>query len=71
VVDIPPVSEGDYAIRAAAALDVVILAVEAGRVPWRTVLRTASLLTDAKAAVGGIILNRQRFTMPAWLYRKL
>lgn len=71
VVDIPPVSAGDYAIRAAVTLDVVILAVEAGRVPWRTVLRTAGLLTDAKAALGGIILNRQRFAMPAWLYRRL
>ncbi len=71
VVDIPPVSEGGYAVRAAAELDIVILAVEAGRVPWRTLLRTAGLLRAAQASLGGIILNRQRFAMPAWLYRKL
>jgi len=70
-VDIPPVSEGGYAVRVAAELDIVILAGEAGRAPWRTVLRNAGLLTSAKASLGGIILNRQRFAMPAWLYRKL
>jgi len=71
VVDIPPVSEGGYVVRVAAAMDILILTVEAGRTPWRTVLWAAELLTDVKTVLGGIILNRQRFAMPEWLYRKL
>jgi uncharacterized protein involved in exopolysaccharide biosynthesis len=71
VVDLPPVSQRGTTIRMAAALDLVILVIDAGRIPWRTALWASGLLTDANAELCGTILNRKCFTMPKWLYRKL
>ncbi len=71
VVDLPPVSQGGSTLRMAAALDLVILVVEAGRVPWRTVQQAAGFLADANASVCGIVLNRRSLAVPKWLYRKL
>jgi uncharacterized protein involved in exopolysaccharide biosynthesis len=71
IVDLPPVSQGGCTMRMAAALDLVILVVEAGRVPWRTVQQAAGFLADAGANVCGIVLNRRSLAVPEWLYRKL
>lgn len=71
VIDIPPLEEGSYAIRIAAETDLTGLVVECGRTPWRTVKRAADLLSSAGPVLSGIILNRQRYTMPGWLYKKL
>jgi uncharacterized protein involved in exopolysaccharide biosynthesis/Mrp family chromosome partitioning ATPase len=71
VVDLPHVSQGADTARMAAALDLVILVIAAGRIPWRTALRAAEMLSDAQAKLCGIILNRKCVAMPEWLYRKL
>ena len=71
VVDIPPIDEGNYAIRVAADTDQVGLVAACGRTPWRSVRRTADLLENAGAPLEGVILNRQQYTMPKWIYRKL
>lgn len=71
IIDIPPMEEGNYAVRVSAQTDRIGLVVDCGRTPWRTVKRSASLLEDTGAELCGIILNRQQYTMPKWLYRKL
>ncbi|NCD34525.1 MAG: hypothetical protein EOL87_14060 [Spartobacteria bacterium] len=71
IVDIPPISEGGYAAQIASEMDTTILVIEASRTSWRTAQWTLDLLKSASADVCGIVLNRQRFSMPNWLYRKL
>ena len=71
IIDIPPVEEGNYSIRVAAETDLIGLLADCGRTPWRSVKRSAELLDHAGAFVCGIILNRQQYTMPNWLYKKL
>ncbi|MFH0879490.1 MAG: hypothetical protein V2A34_07225, partial [Lentisphaerota bacterium] len=69
VVDIPPLSEGSDSEHVAGLMKAVILVVEAERDRWPTVLWAKSLLADAGTNILGIVLNRQKFHMPAWLYR--
>jgi len=71
VIDIPPLEEGTYAVRIATETDMTGLVVDCGRTPWRTVKRAVDLLSNAGANLPGVILNRQRYTMPGWLYKKL
>lgn len=71
LVDVPPLEEGNYAVRIATEVDLVALVVECGRTPWRSVKRASDLLCNAGATLSGIILNRQQYTMPKWIYRKL
>lgn len=71
VVDVPPLEEGNYAIRVASETGLVGLLADCGRTPWRAVKRSVELLEQTGATVGGIILNRQQYTMPKWLYNKL
>lgn len=71
IIDIPPLSEGIHAVQTAAAADLTGLAADCGHTPWRSVGRAAELLNNAGAKVCGVILNRQHYTMPKWLYRKL
>lgn len=71
IIDIPPLEEGNYAIRVSTETDLMGLVADCGRTPWRSVKRSADLLENAGAALCGIILNRQQYTMPKWLYRKL
>jgi uncharacterized protein involved in exopolysaccharide biosynthesis/Mrp family chromosome partitioning ATPase len=71
VIDIPPLNEGGYAVRVAAEADIVGFVVDCGRTPWRIVKRAVDLLDHAEAHLSGIILNRQQYMMPKWLYKKL
>ncbi|HKL21729.1 MAG TPA: Wzz/FepE/Etk N-terminal domain-containing protein [Tichowtungia sp.] len=71
IVDIPPVEEGSYAVRVAAQTDLIGLLVDCGHTPWRAAKRSADLLDHAGATPCRIILNRQKYTMPKWLYKKL
>ena len=71
VVDLPPVSESGDSLQTASGLDIVILTARASRTPWRTVQRAVGMLTDIHASFGGIVLNRRRFPLPAWIYNKL
>jgi uncharacterized protein involved in exopolysaccharide biosynthesis/Mrp family chromosome partitioning ATPase len=71
IIDVPPVEEGSYTLRVVAETDVTGLLVECNRTPWRTVKRSIDLLEHAGVSQCDVILNRQQYTMPKWLYKKL
>ncbi len=71
IADIPALSMGSYPILATTTMDLVILMVEAGRLPWRNVQRSVELLGNANTNLCGIVLNRTQQALPKWLYQKL
>ena len=71
IVDLPPMEDVGYTARTAANMDIVVLVVDSGRIPWRTVQWSKELLLNANAKLGGVILNRKRIATPTWLYQKL
>lgn len=71
VFDLPAVSQTSSVPRLAGLCDGVIIVVEAERLRWEVVQRMKERLVKAEADVLGVVLNKRRFPIPAWLYRTL
>jgi len=71
VFDLPAVSQTSIVPRLASLCDGVIIVVEAERLRWEVVQRVKERLVKAEADVLGVVLNKRRFPIPAWLYRTL
>lgn len=71
LVDLPAVSQTSIVPRLASLCDGVIIVVEAERLRWEIVQRVKERLVKAEADVLGVVLNKRRFPIPAWLYRTL
>lgn len=71
VVDGPPVLEAADAAALAAAVDGVVLVVQAGRTKRPVLARSADILRKSGARVLGTVLNRRRLEIPDFLYRRL
>jgi len=71
VVDLPAVGEASWAARLAHLCDGVGLVVEAERSRWEVVNRAKEQLLKSEANILGVVLNKRRFHIPGWLYRRL
>src|SRR5678816_4692928 len=71
VVDSPPAIPTNEGIALAARADVVALVIEAERTRAALAREAQTRLSDAKANLVGVILNRRRHHIPRWLYRLL
>uniref|UniRef100_A0A832I4G5 Tyrosine-protein kinase family protein n=1 Tax=Eiseniibacteriota bacterium TaxID=2212470 RepID=A0A832I4G5_UNCEI len=71
VVDGPPVLEAPDAPALAAAVDGVVLVVQAGRTKRPVLARSADILRKSGARILGTVLNRRRLEIPDFLYRRL
>ena len=60
IFDLPPVRQVSCANRLSAALDGVVLVVEAESVSWEAALRVKEILHRAGAKIVGAILNKRR-----------
>ncbi len=60
IFDLPPVRQASCANRLSAALDGIVLVVEAETVPWEMALRVKEILNRAGAKIVGAILNKRR-----------
>ncbi len=71
VFDAPALSEAGSMGLLADAMDGIILVVEAERVRWEVAQRAKERLDQAGANVLGVVLNKRRFVIPEFLYRRL
>ena len=69
--DAPSLFSASSTARFARSADGVILVVEAGRVRWEIVQRAKYLLEQAQANIIGVVLNKRRFPIPYWLYKRI
>lgn len=60
--------DGDC-LRAASTADGVLFVVEAGRTTKSEIRRAADTITSAGGLVLGLVLNKRRYFVPAWLYK--
>ncbi len=51
--------------------DQAILVIEAERVRWQVLQSVCEKLTDAGVVIKGAILNKRKYYIPQWFYRKL
>ena len=71
LLDTPAVRGGMFAGLLGGLVDGVVLVVEAERVRWEVVRRVHERLVRARANVLGVALNKRRFYIPEWLYKRL
>ena len=71
IFDAPALFSVSSTARFARSADGVILVVEAGKVRWEVVQRGQYLLEQAQANIIGVVLNKRRFPIPPWLYKRI
>jgi capsular exopolysaccharide synthesis family protein len=71
LIDTPAVWEGNYSVCLGSVVDGVIMVFEAEAVRWEIARRAKDRLEVGGAHVMGGILNKRRFYIPNWLYRRL
>jgi len=71
LLDTPAVRGGMFAGLLGSLVDGVVLVVEAERVRWEVVRRVHEPLLRAKANVLGVALNKRKYYVPEWLYKRL
>jgi len=71
VVDTPPLLESALALRICSSASGVVLVVEAEKTRWEVAKEAREMLRRSDAHLLGVVLNRRRFHVPDWLYRKI
>ena len=71
IFDLPALWTDASPIHIATAMDAVILVIEAGHTRWEVAQRAMDRLTEASVHVLGAVLNKRRYYIPEWLYRRL
>jgi capsular exopolysaccharide synthesis family protein len=71
VIDMPSLKDTNSATRLASLCNGVVLVVEMERLRREVVVRAKAQLLRWNANVLGVILNKRRFHIPGWLYRRL
>lgn len=71
IIDARPVTRFTDAALLAPHCDSVILVVRAESTRWEVAEEAVRVLEDAGGQVWGAILNRRRFRIPRWLYRRI
>ena len=69
--DSPPLGRNNFAARLGSLLDGVILVVETERVRWQVAQKSRDRLLQARADIMGVALNKKRYHVPKWLYKRL
>ncbi len=71
VMDLPSISEGASAIRSAGLADGIILIIESERVRREVVVHAKEQLEKSGTSIIGVVLNKRRFYIPRWVYKKI
>lgn len=71
LIDSPPVSASPDGLAVARHMDGVVLVVEAENTRWRMVDHVKNRISQANGKILGIIFNKQRHYIPAFIYRFL
>ena len=71
IVDAPPLNSGSDAVLLSGAVDGVVLTIDAGKVRWQVVRNSMRQIEAQKGRVLGVMLNKQRYYIPNFIYRKL
>jgi protein-tyrosine kinase len=71
ILDGPPVPTFSEARVICAKVDGVVMVVESGKTREQVAVRAKKALEEAGAKVLGVVLNKRKFPIPEWIYRRL
>lgn len=71
IIDVPPVHHFPEARILSGKVDGVVLVVEAGRTRRRAAVSAKSLIEDAGGRLLGVVLNKVKYYIPEWIYKRI
>ncbi|RZB33528.1 MAG: hypothetical protein SRB2_03957 [Desulfobacteraceae bacterium Eth-SRB2] len=71
LLDSPPVNDCAESRVIASKVDGVILVIESGKTRSQVAVKAKQELEDAGANILGVILNRRKYHIPEWIYKRL
>jgi Mrp family chromosome partitioning ATPase len=71
LIDCPSIKDSYEAAMLAPGVDGVVLVVEADRTKRDQIQRAQQTIEMANGNLLGLVLNKRRYVVPRWLYRKL
>jgi len=71
LVDVPPILQSAEGLPICRLCDGMVLVVQANRTRWQVVAEARRRLQRAEVNIMGCVLNRRKFFIPDWLYRRL
>jgi len=70
VLDLPSISEGVSAVQSSAAADGTIMVIQSEKVRREVAVRYKTRLEKSGAHIFGAVLNKRKFYIPQWVYKK-
>lgn len=71
ILDAPPVLRFSECRVLCSKVDGVILVIESGKTRQQVALRAKKALEEAEGKLLGVVLNRKKYHIPEWIYRRL
>ena len=71
VIDSPPIDSSDEGLELCAAVDGVIMVVEAEKTRSQVITNLNNRIVTSGGNLLGMVFNKQRYYIPKWLYRRL
>ena len=71
IIDSSSLSVGSNTLALASYADAVILVVESLRIRWQTVQRSIEQMKNVNANLLGVVINKQKYFIPSYLYKYL
>lgn len=71
ILDLPSVLDDGSTRMLARLANQALLVIEAEKVRWQVLKDVCEKLTDAGVVIRGAVLNKRKYYIPGWLYRKL
>lgn len=71
LVDCSSLATSPHAVTLAPLVDGIVIVVEAGRTNREQILYSKRIVEEAKGNLLGFVLNKRRFPVPNWLYKRL
>lgn len=71
IFDLPPLQTRSPILHSSRLMDGVALLIEAEKTRWEVAFRAQKDLSQMQSNLLGVVLNRKRFHIPEWLYKRL
>jgi Mrp family chromosome partitioning ATPase len=71
ILDAPPVPAFPECLVLCAKVDGVVLVVESGKTRRQVALRARKQVEEVGGKVLGVVLNKRKYYIPEWIYRRL
>ena len=71
ILDSPPLLDSPISLLWANSADISYLVIQAERTNWEVAIKAKEILEKNSCTIGGVVLNKIKYRLPDWLYKRL